>query len=28
MYTCTSCGENHEEMPAIGFTAPDPYNQL
>lgn len=28
MYTCTSCGEKHEDMPAIGFTAPDPYNQL
>ncbi|MBF1270379.1 MAG: DUF2199 domain-containing protein [Neisseria sp.] len=28
MYTCTSCGENHEEMPAIGFITPDPYNEL
>lgn len=28
MYTCTSCGEKHEDMPAIGFTAPYPYNQL
>lgn len=28
MHTCTSCGEKHEDMPAIGFAIPDPYNQL
>lgn len=28
MHTCTSCGEKHEDMPATGFTAPYPYNQL
>lgn len=28
MYTCTSCGEKHEDMPALCFATPDPYNQL
>ena len=28
MYTCTSCGEKHEDMPALCFATPDPYSQL
>ncbi len=28
MYTCTSCGEKHEDMPALCFVTPAPYDQL
>lgn len=28
MYTCTSCGEKHEDMPALCFATPAPYDQL
>ena len=28
MYTCASCGEKHEDMPALCFATPAPYDQL
>ncbi|NIG56411.1 DUF2199 domain-containing protein [Chitinophaga sp. Cy-1792] len=27
-YTCTCCGKEHDEWPALGFIAPDDYAQL
>ena len=27
-YTCTVCHETHEDLPALGFIAPDPYAEL
>jgi len=27
-YICTSCGQEHEEWPALGYFSPTPYNNL